>query len=174
MQWQDNLSRLASGVERGLGSVSRVMAIIAACVLAVMMLLTAVDVSGRYFFNKPIVGAWELIGLLLVCAGTWGFAYCQIQKHHIRVTFFFERFPSRLQAIFDSLAYLLGLGACSLICWQSLIMVKEYILLGDKGVSYTLAVVLWPFMLMLAIGAGMLAAQFLVDLLHSLAKAVRK
>ena len=174
MRWQDKLSRPAFEVERGLGSVSRVMAIIAACALAIMMLLTAADVGGRYFFNRPIIGAWELVGLLLVCAGTFGFAYCQIHKRHIRVTFLFDRFPPRVQAVFNSLAYLIALGVSSVICWQCLVRVKFYFLLGPKGLSYTLNIALWPFMLILAIGAGMLAIILLIDIFHSLAKAVRK
>ncbi len=174
MIWRANISGLASQVERGLGFVSRVMAIIAACVLAIMVLLTAVDVGGRYFFNRPIPGSWELIGLLLVCAGTFGFAYCQINKRHIRVTFLFERLPLKLQAVSDILAYVIGLVAFSLICWQSAIMTKRYILLGPEGTSFDLDILLWPFWLTLVIGTGMLAIILLLDLLHSIIKVVRR
>jgi len=170
----NNLSRLASRVEAGLGSVSRVMAAIAAVVLSIMMLLTAADVAGRYFANRPIKGSWELVGLMLICAATWGLAYCQIQKGHIRVTVLLERFSPRLQAILNSLAYLIGIGAFSLICWQMLVMAKTYIFLPTGGLTEDLSIPYFPFMLMLAIGAGMLAVILLVDLLRSLAEVVRK
>jgi TRAP-type C4-dicarboxylate transport system permease small subunit len=174
MRWQTNISRLASQIERGLDFASRIMAIIAAYVLAIMVLLTAADVSGRYFFNRPIPGAWELIGLLLVCAGTFGLAYCQIKKRHIRVTFLFERLSPRLQAISDSLAYLIGFLAFSIICWQSSLMTRKYFLLGPEGTSFDLDIIFWPFWLTLVIGTGMLAIILLLDLLHSLIKVVQR
>jgi TRAP-type C4-dicarboxylate transport system permease small subunit len=150
------------------------MAIIAACVLAIMMLLTAIDVSGRYFFNRPIPGAWELIGLLLVCAGTFGLAYCQIKKRHIRVTFLFERLPLRFQAISDFLAHLIGFIAFSIICWQCSIKTREYYLLGPEGTSFDLDILFWPFWLLLVIGTGMFAIILLLDMIHSLIKVVRR
>ena len=63
MRWRNNLTKLPSRTEAGLQRVSKVTAIIAAVVLAVMMLLTIADVAGRYFFNSPIKGTWEIVGL---------------------------------------------------------------------------------------------------------------
>lgn len=174
MRWQHNLAQVTSRVEAEFRLVSRIMATIAAFVLVIMMLLTVADVSGRYFANRPIKGSWELIGLLLIIAATWGLAYCQIQRRHIRVGFLLERFRPRVQTIFNSLAYLIGLGGFSVICWQMLVMTRRYISIPTGRVSETAGVLLWPFMLMLAIGAAMLAIQLLIDLLHSLAEAVRK
>lgn len=174
MRWQHNLSKLTSQVEGGLGSVSRVMAMVAAYALSLMMLLTVADVIGRYFFNRPIKGTYELVGLTLVCAATWGLAYCQIQRGHIRVMLLVEHFPPRVQTVLNSLAYLLGLGGLSVICWRTLLLTKTYISLAGAGVTVNLHVPFWPFMLMLAIGAGMFSVIFLIDLLHSLAKVIRK
>ena len=53
-------------IEKFIHSVSKYMAIVAAVVLGVMMLLTTADVTGRYFFNAPINGTWEIVGLLLI------------------------------------------------------------------------------------------------------------
>lgn len=137
MSRQHSLSKLMSRIEAGLTSVSRVMAIIAAVVLAIMMLLTVADVIGRAFMH-PIKGTWELIGLLLIPAATWGLAYCQIQRGHIRITVFSERFSPRLRAVFDSLAYFIGFGGFSLICWQMLVRGWKYIFIPRGGLSETL------------------------------------
>jgi TRAP-type C4-dicarboxylate transport system permease small subunit len=44
----------------------------AAAVLFLMMIVTAVDVVGRYFFNKPLAGGFEIteigLALLIYCA----------------------------------------------------------------------------------------------------------
>ncbi|MBW1791692.1 MAG: TRAP transporter large permease subunit [Deltaproteobacteria bacterium] len=171
MQGRYNPPKPTSRVQGGLYSVSHVMAVIAAVVLGIMMLLTTSDVVGRYFFNYPIKGTYELIGLMLICAATWGLAYCQIYRGHIRITVLFDRFSPRLQAGLDTLAYLMGLGAFSLICWRMLAMAKEYILLGDTGTTETLGIPYFPFMLMLAIGVGMLCLILVMDLFQSFRKA---
>jgi TRAP-type transport system small permease protein len=50
----------------------RTLGLIAATVLFVMMCITAVDVVGRYFFNKPLAGGFEItemgLAVLIYCA----------------------------------------------------------------------------------------------------------
>jgi TRAP-type mannitol/chloroaromatic compound transport system permease small subunit len=42
-----------------------VLAYVAAAVLMALMVLTCVDVGGRYFFNRPVWGAFELTEMML-------------------------------------------------------------------------------------------------------------
>jgi TRAP-type C4-dicarboxylate transport system permease small subunit len=174
MKWRNNLIKMPLKTEIGLQAASKVMAVIAALVLAAMMLLTVADVVGRYFFNHPIKGTWELVGLLLVCAGTWGLGYCQMKKGHISITILLERFSKRVQAIISTLAYLIGLTGFSLICWQMFLLAKKYFLLARGNITDTLELPYFPFMLALSIGAGMMALMLLVNLIHSLAEVARK
>lgn len=150
------------------------MAVIAALVLAGMMLLTVGDVVGRYFFNRPITGTFELIGLLLVCAGTWGLAYCQIQKAHISISIFIDRLPRRARAIFSSLAYIIGLVGFSLVSWRVFLLAIKYLTLPKGNVTDTLRIPYFPFMLILSLSTGAFALVLLVDLVRSITKAVRK
>ena len=50
----------------------KLLGLVAALVLFLMMSITAVDVIGRYFFNKPVTGGFELtemgLALLIYCA----------------------------------------------------------------------------------------------------------
>lgn len=174
MRWRNNLTKLPSRTETGLQRVSKVTAIIAAIVLAIMMLLTVADVCGRYFFNSPIKGTWEIIGLLLVCAGTWGLGYCQMQKSHISVTVLIERFSRRGQAIIRSLAYLVGLAGFSLLCWRMFLMAMRYLTTMKGYVTDTLEIPYPPFMLMMSVGAGIMALILIVDLVHSFIEVARK
>jgi TRAP-type C4-dicarboxylate transport system permease small subunit len=150
------------------------MAIIAALVLAGMMLLTVGDVVGRYFFNRPIKGTFELIGLLLVCAGTWGLGYCQIQKAHISISIFVERFPRRARAALNSLAYIIGLAGFSLVSWRMFLLAARYLSLSRGNVTDTLRVPYFPFMLILAISTAFISLVLLVDLVRSITEAARK
>jgi TRAP-type C4-dicarboxylate transport system permease small subunit len=161
-------------LHRVLYLVSRTLSVIGAVALSIMMLLAVIDVGGRYLFNKPFVGAWELTGLLLVYAAVLGLAYCQLDKHHIKVTFLYDRFPARLQTIIDIFTYLFGVFVYGLISWKSFEQTWHYLGAGKSGTSMTLGVVLWPFTLALAVGTAMMAIVLLVDLGESMAKVVKK
>ncbi len=166
--------KLFTKVERGLKSISTGLAMIAAIVLAAMMLLTVADVVGRYFFNHPIKGTWELVGLLLVCAGTWGLGYCQMEKAHISITILLERFSKRVKLMINIMATFLGLVGFSLISWQMFLLAKKYFLLPRGNVTDTLELPYSPFMLSLSISAGMMALMLLANLIRSLAEVRRK
>jgi TRAP-type C4-dicarboxylate transport system permease small subunit len=165
--------KLAPRTEAGLYSVNKATAVIASIILAAMMFLTVADVVGRYFLNRPITGTWELVGLFLVCAGTWGWGYCQLKKDHISVDIILARLPWRVQAILRSVAYLIGFAVFSLMCWQMLLTTIRYISLPG-GVTMTLEIPYYPFMLALTISAGLLALTIFIDLLRSLAEVARK
>ena len=154
--------------------ISTVMAIIASITLAIMMMITVIDVTGRFVFLKPLKGAFELTGLLLILAATWGMGYCQRLKGHIRISFLYERFPRRGQALADVLAYSICLSTSVMIVWRTFIRMKEYMFLQLGGVTETLSIPLYPFMLLLALGFGWLCVTFLVDLYKSIIEVIRR
>lgn len=174
MRRQINFLKLARRGEAGLYYANKVIAMVAAVVLISMMLLTIADVIGRYFLRKPITGTYEIVGLLLVCAGTWGWGYCQMDKAHVSVTLLLDRLPKKVQTILRSLAYLIGLTGFSLICWRMLLRTLRYFSLTRGGVTETLGIPYYPFMLALAISAGLMALILLIDLWHSLAEVTRE
>lgn len=64
------------------------MRIIVAAALLAMMILTFVDVVGRYAFNAPIFGASEMISYLLAIMLFAGLAFVSGERSHITVTLF--------------------------------------------------------------------------------------
>lgn len=60
---------------------------IALCVFS-MAALTFVDVIGRYFFNAPIPGTFETVGLLMGAAAFATFPLITYQERHITVDLF--------------------------------------------------------------------------------------
>jgi TRAP-type transport system small permease protein len=59
-----------------------------ATLLALMMLLMAADVVCRYFFNSPITGTYEIVGITLACIVFLGLPLCSIRDEHIKVSLF--------------------------------------------------------------------------------------
>lgn len=172
MQRRFSFRKLFSVIEAAATRISRVMALVAAVSLCTMMLLTVVDVAGRFFFNIPLNGAWEMIGLSLVCAGTWALANCQKENGHVNVTVLLHRFSPRIEAAVLGIGYLLGLVALSIISWGAFTRAHRYYL--EEG-HYTdmLHIPYSPFLLIMAIGIGMFALLLLVDLIHAIGRIVR-
>jgi TRAP-type C4-dicarboxylate transport system permease small subunit len=147
--------------------ISRIMAAIAAITLGVMMMITVIDVCGRYFFLAPLKGAFELIGIFLVVAGAFGMGYCQLQDGNIRINVIFDRFPLKGRIILDIIAYVICLVALILICWQGTLRMYDYMFKELGSVTETLSLPFWPFMFAMAFGFGWAAVIFFIDLIKS-------
>lgn len=154
--------------------ISKAMGVVAAIVLGLMMLLTVIDVIGRYFFNRPLKGTWELVGLLLVCGGTWGLAYCQMEKAHISITIVLDHFSHRVQSVMKIFASVIGLIGFGLISWQTYILGESYFLMTRGNVTDTLGLPYAPFLWMLSIGTGMMALMLILEIIGNIAEVVHK
>lgn len=69
-----------------LAAMERLVTWVAGIALSAMMLLTFVDVIGRYWFNRSIFGASEMIELLMVVAIFGGLALVTRHDEHITVS----------------------------------------------------------------------------------------
>jgi len=138
------------------------MAGVGALMFGVMMMVTVIDVGGRYFFLRPLDGATELIGLMLIIGGTWGIGYCQLHKMHIRIGVFMEMFPKILQRLIWVFTFVISLAVSGAISWQAYLRTEAYIAasLGDR--TDVLGIPFWPLMLCMAIGFTWGAVIFLI------------
>ena len=58
---------------------------LAALVLFAMMMLTCVDVIGRYFFSRPIFGGFELTEMMLAAMIFLGLPLVTLRNEHVTV-----------------------------------------------------------------------------------------
>ncbi len=83
-----------------------------------MMLLTTADAAGRYFFNFPLLWAYEFTETYLLVATVYLGTSCAYREGGlIRVTFFLEHLPRKAQAFLNLLAQLV----CILLCVSFLV-----------------------------------------------------
>lgn len=75
-------------MERIFKSIEHVLAILSGIALFIMMILTFVDVIGRYGFNKSIFGTSEMIEALMVVVIFAGVAFVTASDQHIKVDIF--------------------------------------------------------------------------------------
>ena len=136
-----------------------------------MMLLTAMDVLLRYIFNRPISGSYEISEYMMAIVVSTGLAYCAVVKGHVVVDLVISRFPSRVQAILNSIHLLISFALFVVITRQSYLYI-----LTMKESSITSAVLLipvFPFIAILTIGLGIYTLQLLADFLDTMLKAVK-
>jgi len=67
---------------------------VAAIVLFILMMLTTVDVIGRYVFNRPVAGAFEITEMMLAALIYCGLPLVSQRREHIVIDTF-DRFMSR-------------------------------------------------------------------------------
>lgn len=138
----------------------------------VMMVLTAVDVTGRYAFSAPVPGSLELSEFMLAVFGMLGMAYTEHMGANVKVRILEKILPRRAVLVLDSLTYLLSLGVILLLVYQSWVMgIEEY---HYKTASDSLGVPVYPFHFLLSIACLVLAIELLVSLINSLHGAVSK
>jgi TRAP-type C4-dicarboxylate transport system permease small subunit len=158
--------------ERAIRVVSRIANTLAMGVLVIMMLLTVADVLLRYIFRRPILGTVELTEYMMVPVVFLAIPWCAIKGAHAKIDLIVERFPPRVQGIFDSVSGLISLFMISLICWQGFLESK------DMWVSHIgadmLNVPTYPFYLIVGIGALLFALVLLVYIIKNVEQVVHK
>jgi TRAP-type transport system small permease protein len=84
---------------------------VAGATLFGMMLLTTADVTGRYFFNSPILGAVELTQLMLAALVFLSLPVVCWRQEHISVDLLDALFPAKLVWVREVLVNLLVTAA---------------------------------------------------------------
>ena len=94
-------------MKAGRGWLEVTLGVTSAVVLFLMMMLTAVDVTGRYLFNRPINGGFELTEMMLAALIYCGLPLVSKRREHILVDTFDPFMSARFRHVLDVLADLL-------------------------------------------------------------------
>ena len=110
-------SRLDARFERA----SRALAMGGGFLLIGIMAMTVVSVVGRYAFNAPIPGDYEITELVCGVAVFAFFPYCHMRNANIVVEFFTARLSPRRKTVLDTLHNLAFTVVAGLIAWRLLV-----------------------------------------------------
>lgn len=111
-------ARPTDPVGRVLFATTRIFAVLGGLVLCAMALLTTVSVTGRYFFNAPILGDFELIEIGTGVSVIALLPYCQMTRENVLVDFFLSAAPFRVKSFFDVVANLIYTLIMALMTWR--------------------------------------------------------
>jgi TRAP-type C4-dicarboxylate transport system permease small subunit len=153
-------------LDRFIRKPARIFGIIGMVTLIPMMLLTTVDVILRTLFSRPILGAHEISGFMMVILVFMSLAYTLIKNGHTVIDLVTERLPAGVRAVMITTGYLFSTLIFALITWQSAIFAFEKWRQGAKVA--TIALQIYPFVFVVALGCGLMCLALLASFLSSL------
>ena len=130
-------------------------AYVAGFVLLALMLLTTADVVGRYFFNSPVIGVFDLTHFAVLIMTFLGLSYCGFQGGHIVIELLYDRLSPSTASILQRLINLVGCVLFLLIAWRSAVQsvdVREF-----REASQLLLIPFYPFYWVVAFGSALFA-----------------
>ena len=156
----DRLERLA-----------RAVALAGGLLLVGVMGMTVVSVVGRYLFNAPIPGDYEITELAIGVAVFSFFPYCHVSNANIVVELFTGRMPARWKAALDAAHNLTFAAVAGLIAWRLLIGGLHKFSDGETTVFLGIPVH-WAYFSAL-LGAGLLTVVCVLPLFRHLKSPAR-
>lgn len=145
------------------GKISEILAYLGCFVLVIMMLLTTADVAGRYIFNTPILGVFEITEFMVLLLIFSFLGFTQQWKTHISVDLVFNKFPPKLRYFVDAANHLLCLVLMILITWRGIVKAMDLKEVGQQ--SPNLLIPAYPFVFFLAFGCAVFCLEYLRDLI---------
>lgn len=128
---------------------------IAGAVLVLLMLMTTADVAGRYFFNAPIGGVFDLTHFAVSIMVFLGLAYCGYRGGHVAIELLYDRLPLGARRVLNRLINLAGCILFALISWRTAVQSIDVREFGEA--SQMMAIPFWPLYYVVAFGAALFA-----------------
>ena len=143
---------------------------VGAAVLTAIMVLTGIDVVGRYVFNKPLPGSFEITELFMAVMISLGLAYCTFEHGHVRVDILTLKLSRRGQAVANFIADIVFFVLYLLITWQTVNRVQDF---AEKNLTTNvLYIPMYPSALIVVVGFAILCIVLLKDAVEYLQEAI--
>ena len=134
---------------------------IAGTILFVMMAITFVDVTGRYFLNAPLSGGYELTQILMLSTVLAGLPTVTRRGDNVTVGLFDRALRRPIRIARDSVVAMMIAFASGYLAWRLHLLGGRFSLFGDT--TGTLHIPLAPIAYA---GAGAMALTALAALFH--------
>ena len=141
-----------------------VLAVIMAALLFAMMMMTAVDVAGRYFFNAPLPGSVEVTEYSLALLIFGGLPLATMQREHITIDLFDFLLPGRRKIIQQFIVNLISAGVLAFLTWRLVEKALELASYGD--LSSFLKMPLAPFAYFFSVMSGVTTLLLIAFAVH--------
>lgn len=144
------LSRRAAGV----------LGILVAAILLGIMLLTCVDVVGRYFLSKPVPGAFEITELAMGALIFTSLPLVTLHRQQVTVDLFDFVVPERWKRAQSFVLYLISALCLAVVSWRLWVKAGQMHQYGDTTAS--LQITVYPLVYYMAVQAALTAVLLVV------------
>jgi TRAP-type C4-dicarboxylate transport system permease small subunit len=132
---------MESKLDSFLKIVNKILNIIGGTALTVMMFLTVSDVIMRTF-GYPILGAYEMVAMLLAVVIGFTIPKVSLDKGHVIMEFVLERLSPKGKAVMITFTRILCIALFAIIGYNLFLIAKEFNMSGE--VSSTLKIPFFP------------------------------
>jgi TRAP-type C4-dicarboxylate transport system permease small subunit len=132
---------MESKFDMSLKAVNKILNVIGGTALTVMMLLTVSDVIMRSL-GYPILGAYELVAMLLAVVIGFTIPKVSLDKGHVIMEFILEKLSPTGRALMITFTRLLCIGLFAIIGYNLFLIAREFSISGE--VSSTLKIPFFP------------------------------
>jgi len=157
------------------GTITIALNAIGTVLILLMAIAVNLDIFGRELFNQPVPGVTEFLGLSIVAVVFLQMANTLREDRHVSndlILAAIARKRPRFAAFFYGLFHLIGAALMAFIArYVFPIFLENYA--GDyyKGTAGMIEIPVWPFMLIVLIGAVVTIGQYLILAVREFARA---
>lgn len=124
-----------------------------------VMAVTIADIIIRTATGKPILGVYEIVERIMICAVFASFAYTQTENGHVQITMLVSKFPQKPRFLIMALNNLLSAAVIVLTAYAA--YRQCLVALSSNYTTSVLLIPLWPFYWVEIISMAVLCLAFL-------------
>ena len=128
---------------------------LAALALVGMVLLTCIDVVGRYLLNRPLTGAFELSEMAMGALVFASLPLVTLRRQHVTVDLLDSLLPAGWRVAQDAAANLVAAACVGLVAWRLWIKASEMLANGET--TAVLKIPMYPLVHAMALLSGLTA-----------------
>ena len=132
--------------------------------LTAIILLTCLDVSMRYFFNRPIAGIYDLVSLMGAVIAAFAMPYTMLMKGHVAVDLLVRKLSRKKQLAVETVTHVAGMSLSLILVWQCFVLASDMKSAGE--VTPTLLLPFYPIVYAMAVCFFVLCLAILVNLFN--------
>ena len=161
-----SISSVAGNIRKGVFGLTNVTNSIGIFAVAVMVLVTVLDVIGRRIFGSPLLGTLEIVRFMMAMAVFLTISHAAVHDHHVTCDVLLVLFPNKLKIITEKVTSLLSLGLWIMLSYQ---LTRQALGLWRAGESsMLLRIPVYPFSFIAAFGSALLACVILIQFVSSI------
>ena len=136
----------------------------AAASLTAIIVLTCIDVSMRYFFNRPIAATYDLVSLMGAIIAAFAMPYTMLMKGHVAVDLVVRKLSRKKQLAVETVTHLVGIVLFLIVAWQCFVLASDMKTAGE--VMPTILLPFYPIVYGMSACFFVLCLAILVNLLN--------